>query len=92
MGLDRHKVYAWAKALCLRVVAIAEVFLVSRSNFDPFMGPVRLIFGFEAVIIGGLGNLSGAPLPEASSLAWPKALAPASTPAGKCLRAIWPSF
>ena len=46
-------------ALCMAVVAIAGVFLAIRSNFDPFMGPGRLIFGFEAVIIGGLGNLWG---------------------------------
>ena len=59
MGLDRAKVYGWAMALCLGVVAIAGVFLAIRSNFDPFMGPGRLIFGFEAVIIGGLGNLWG---------------------------------
>jgi branched-chain amino acid transport system permease protein len=59
MGLDQHKIYAWAMALCLGVVAIAGVFLGVRSNFDPFMGPGRLIFGFEAVIIGGLGNLWG---------------------------------
>ena len=59
MGLDRAKVYGWAMALCLGVVAVAGVFLAIRSNFDPFMGPGRLIFGFEAVIIGGLGNLWG---------------------------------
>ena len=59
MGLDQRKVYAWAMALCMGVVAIAGVFLGMRSNFDPFMGPGRLIFGFEAVIIGGLGNLWG---------------------------------
>lgn len=59
MGLDKRKVYAWAMALSLGVVAIAGVFLGIRSNFDPFMGPGRLIFGFESVIIGGLGNLWG---------------------------------
>jgi branched-chain amino acid transport system permease protein len=46
-------------ALSLAVVAVAGVFMAIRSNFDPFMGPARLIFGFEAVIIGGLGNLWG---------------------------------
>jgi branched-chain amino acid transport system permease protein len=30
-----------------------------RTNFDPAIGPARLIFGFEAVIIGGLGSLWG---------------------------------
>ncbi|MBI4922224.1 MAG: branched-chain amino acid ABC transporter permease, partial [Devosia nanyangense] len=28
-------------------------------NFNPFSGPALLIFGFEAIIIGGLGNLWG---------------------------------
>ena len=59
MGLETRHVYAAAMALCLAVVALAGVFLAIRSNFDPFMGPGRLIFGFEAVIIGGLGNLWG---------------------------------
>lgn len=59
MGIDNRKVYSKAMALCMAVVAIAGVFLAIRSNFDPFMGPGRLIFGFEAVIIGGLGNLWG---------------------------------
>ena len=59
MGLDNGKVYAYAMSLCLAVVAIAGVFLAIRSNFDPSLGPGRLIFGFEAVIIGGLGNLWG---------------------------------
>jgi branched-chain amino acid transport system permease protein len=59
MGLDNRRVFAWAMALSQAVVAIAGVFLAIRANFDPFMGPSRLIFGFEAVIIGGLGNLWG---------------------------------
>ena len=59
MGLDNRRVYAAAMALSLGVVAVAGIFLAIRSNFDPFMGPGRLIFGFEAVIIGGLGNLWG---------------------------------
>lgn len=59
MGCDNRKIYAWAMALSMAVVAIAGVFLAIRANFDPFMGPSRLIFGFEAVIIGGLGNLWG---------------------------------
>jgi branched-chain amino acid transport system permease protein len=59
MGLDNRRVFAWAMALSQAVVAIAGVLLAIRANFDPFMGPSRLIFGFEAVIIGGLGNLWG---------------------------------
>jgi branched-chain amino acid transport system permease protein len=59
MGLDNRHIFALAMALSLAVVAIAGVFLAVRANFDPSVGPARLIFGFEAVIIGGLGSLWG---------------------------------
>jgi branched-chain amino acid transport system permease protein len=59
MGLDNRHVFALAMALSLAVVGLAGVLLAVRSNFDPAIGPARLIFGFEAVIIGGLGNLWG---------------------------------
>jgi branched-chain amino acid transport system permease protein len=59
MGLDTRHVFAMAMALSLAVIAIAGVFLAVRANFDPAIGPARLIFGFEAVIIGGLGNMWG---------------------------------
>jgi len=59
MGLNKNHVYALAMALSLMVVGVAGVFLGIRASFDPALGPGRLIFGFEAVIIGGLGNLWG---------------------------------
>jgi branched-chain amino acid transport system permease protein len=59
MGLDTRHVFAMAMALSLAVIAIAGVFLAIRTNFDPAIGPARLIFGFEAVIIGGLGSMWG---------------------------------
>jgi branched-chain amino acid transport system permease protein len=59
MGLDTRHVFAIAMALSLAIVAIAGVFLAVRANFDPAIGPARLIFGFEAVIIGGLGSMWG---------------------------------
>ena len=59
VGLDNAHVFGLAMALSLSVVAVAGVFLAVRANFDPSLGPARLIFGFEAVIIGGLGNLWG---------------------------------
>ena len=34
-------------------------FSAARANFDPTIGPARLIYAFEAVIIGGLGSLWG---------------------------------
>src|SRR6185312_4713247 len=59
MGLDTRHVFGMAMALSLAVVGIAGVFLAIRANFDPAIGPARLIFGFEAVIIGGLGSMWG---------------------------------
>jgi branched-chain amino acid transport system permease protein len=59
VGLDTRHVFALAMALSLAVVAIAGVFLAVRVNFDPAIGPARLIFGFEAVVIGGLGSMWG---------------------------------
>jgi branched-chain amino acid transport system permease protein len=59
MGLNRWHVFGLAMAISLAVVAVAGVFLGVRTSFDPAAGPGRLIFGFEAVIIGGLGNLWG---------------------------------
>jgi len=59
MGLDNRHIFALAMALSLAVVAVAGVLLAVRANFDPAIGPARLIFGFEAVIIGGLGSLWG---------------------------------
>jgi branched-chain amino acid transport system permease protein len=59
MGLDNRHIFALGMALSLAIVAIAGVLLAVRTNFDPAIGPARLIFGFEAVIIGGLGSLWG---------------------------------
>lgn len=59
IGVNTRHIFALAMALSFAVIAIAGVLLAVRSNFDPFSGPARLIYGFEAVIIGGLGNLWG---------------------------------
>ncbi|SDE55135.1 branched-chain amino acid ABC transporter permease [Ruegeria marina] len=59
MGLNKAHVFGLAMALSLAVVAVAGIFLGIRTSFDPSIGGGRLIFGFEAVIIGGLGNLWG---------------------------------
>ena len=59
MGINKNHVFGLAMALSLAVVAIAGIFFGIRTSFDPSVGPGRLIFGFEAVIIGGLGNMWG---------------------------------
>lgn len=59
MGLNKAHVFGLAMALALAVTAVAGMLLGIRTSFDPSIGGGRLIFGFEAVIIGGLGNLWG---------------------------------
>ena len=59
MGLNNRHVFGLAMALSCAIVALAGVLLAIRANFDPATGPTRLIFGFEAVIIGGLTSFWG---------------------------------
>jgi branched-chain amino acid transport system permease protein len=59
VGIDNRRIYSLAMAISLATVAVAGVFLAIRTTFSPSVGPARLIFGFEAVIIGGLGSLWG---------------------------------
>jgi branched-chain amino acid transport system permease protein len=59
VGADSRHVYAVATAIAFATVALAGLMFAMRSSFDPSMGPSRLIFAFEAVVIGGLGSLWG---------------------------------
>jgi branched-chain amino acid transport system permease protein len=59
MGIDQHRIYALAMGIAMLVATIAALYLGIRANFDPTIGPARLIYAFEAVIIGGLGSLWG---------------------------------
>lgn len=59
MGIDNKHVYAIAMALAMAFVAVAGIFLAVRANINPTDGPARLIYAFEAVIIGGMGSLWG---------------------------------
>jgi branched-chain amino acid transport system permease protein len=59
MGIDNRHLYGMAMAFALATVAIGGVFIGIRTTFSPSAGPLRLIFAYEAVIIGGLGSLWG---------------------------------
>lgn len=59
MGLKPANIFAIATGIAMIVVTIAAMYLGMRANFDPTIGPARLIYAFEAVIIGGLGSLWG---------------------------------
>ena len=59
MGIDKRHLFALAMAIAMIFTALAAVLFAIRTNFDPASGPIRLILAFEAVIIGGLGNIWG---------------------------------
>lgn len=59
MGIKSANVFATATGIAMVVVTIAALYLGMRANFDPTIGPARLIHAFEAVITGGLGSLLG---------------------------------
>jgi branched-chain amino acid transport system permease protein len=59
MGIDHHRIYSITMGIAMVVATIAALYLGIRANFDPTIGPARLIYAFEAVIIGGLGSLWG---------------------------------
>lgn len=59
MGIDHRHLYALALAIAGAIIALAGVFLVMRTTLSPTDGPARLLYAFEAVIIGGLGSLWG---------------------------------
>ncbi len=59
MGINNKAIYALTMGIALAVCAVAGFFLGARANFDPSIGPARLLYAFEAVIIGGLGSLWG---------------------------------
>lgn len=59
MGIKPASIFATATGVAMVVVTIAALYLGMRANFDPSIGPARLIYAFEAVIIGGLGSIWG---------------------------------
>ena len=58
-GVDTRHVFGIAAAIAFGTVAIAGIALGIYSSFDPSAGPPRLIYAFEAVIIGGVGSIWG---------------------------------
>ncbi|NKJ37455.1 branched-chain amino acid ABC transporter permease [Rhizobium sp. SG570] len=59
MGIRTRRVFANAMGAALAISAIAAIFYGMRGTFDPSTGPERMLFAFEAVILGGLGSIWG---------------------------------
>jgi branched-chain amino acid transport system permease protein len=59
MGIDDLRLYGYATAIALGVVALASLFMGIKFEFTPDIGPSFLLYAFEAVVIGGLGSFWG---------------------------------
>lgn len=59
VGLPSARIYAIAMAIVGATMAISAGFMAIWTNFDPTSGSSRLLTAFEAVVLGGLGNLWG---------------------------------
>ena len=59
VGVDARTVYTISTAIAMALAAVAGAFLAMRATFDPYIGPMQLIFAFEAIIIGGAGSMWG---------------------------------
>ena len=59
MGINNKHIYSLAMAIALAIVAVAGILLAIRTTFDPTQGSFRLIYAFEAVIMGGMGSMWG---------------------------------
>ncbi|MFL5798207.1 MAG: branched-chain amino acid ABC transporter permease [Actinomycetota bacterium] len=58
-GTDYRHVFGVAAAIAFATVAVAGLAFGMYSSFNPSIGTSRLLFAFEAVVIGGLGSLWG---------------------------------
>jgi branched-chain amino acid transport system permease protein len=59
VGVNSRAVYALSAGIAVATAALAGTLLAMRATFDPYSGPMQLIFAFEAVVIGGMGSLWG---------------------------------
>ncbi|MGH9170554.1 MAG: branched-chain amino acid ABC transporter permease [Acidimicrobiales bacterium] len=59
VGADYRHLYGVAAGMAFGTVALAGLALGAYTSIDPTAGPTYLLFGFEAVVIGGLGSLWG---------------------------------
>jgi branched-chain amino acid transport system permease protein len=59
VGIDYRHIFGIAASIAFATVALAGLAFGTYSSFNPSTGSSRLLFAFEAVVIGGLGSLWG---------------------------------
>ena len=59
VGVNDHSFFALVTGCILATTAVAAVLYAIRTPFSPSAGPERLLYSFEAVVLGGLGSIWG---------------------------------
>ena len=59
VGVNDKQFFALMAGFVMAVTGLAAVLYGIRTPFSPSAGPERLLFAFEAVVLGGLGSLWG---------------------------------
>jgi branched-chain amino acid transport system permease protein len=59
VGVDDRGFFALITGCILATIAVAAVLYAIRTPFSPSAGPERLLYSFEAVVLGGLGSVWG---------------------------------
>lgn len=59
VGVNDKRFFALMAGFVMAVTGLCAVLYGIRTPFSPSAGPERLLFAFEAVVLGGLGNVWG---------------------------------
>jgi branched-chain amino acid transport system permease protein len=59
VGVDDRRFFAVVTGFIFATIGIAAVLYAIRTPFSPSAGPERLLYSFETVVLGGLGNIWG---------------------------------
>jgi branched-chain amino acid transport system permease protein len=59
VGINDRRFFALVTGFIFATIGIAAVLYAIRTPFSPTAGPERLLYSFESVVLGGLGNIWG---------------------------------
>ncbi|MGY2904130.1 branched-chain amino acid ABC transporter permease [Bradyrhizobium sp. URHC0002] len=59
VGVNDRRLFAIVTGVIFSMIGVAAVLYALRTPFSPTAGPERLLYSFEAVVLGGLGNIWG---------------------------------
>ncbi|MHC6152105.1 branched-chain amino acid ABC transporter permease [Bradyrhizobium elkanii] len=59
VGVNDRRFFAIVTGVIFSTIGVAAVLYALRTPFSPTAGPERLLYSFEAVVLGGLGNIWG---------------------------------